>query len=183
MNWNFNAIKIKGKFYEDITNGIMKKWCEKYCNVTIVYKTYKNQYIFFIHGTIEVIKDGNWVYQNVLLKQYNNEDAISNFATIPREKFLEEYENNFLNNFLEEQEAVVCLYKTLGMNLELKKDLDKYPTIIVTNNEISPNFSWMRNKYINTYSKFENFMFREEYKRNINALRKQISEYWDKANK
>ena len=181
MKFSLNCKKFEKKYLNDIKLGILNFYSKKYHNVQIKYKKSKNIYTFFIYVDLDVVENNEWYQETVLIKSYNNTQAIENFAQIALSEYKEEYDDStkgYLQKFLDEMDAIVIMYKTLGMNLEIEKHNPKrHEYSVIYDRGLS---SWMGRKWIYMNYNYDGMMTREEYKTNISYLKKSLSLYYDK---
>jgi len=181
MEFSLNYKKFDKEYLENIKLKILNFYSSKYQNVEIKYRKKETSYTFFVYVDLDVVNNKIWHQKKFLIKKYNNVEAIENFVPILKDKYYKEYDDSqkdYIQNFVEEMESIIILYKTLGMCLTI--DYLKNPTEYHIIYYRSSNNKFRSNKYINFYCNYENMMTKEEYKKNISILKKILSEYYDK---
>jgi len=180
--FDLNCKKFDKKYLKDIQDGILNFYNQKYKGIKIVYKISKSKYTFFIYAQLEVIEGSEWTSETVLLKSYDNIKAIEMFAQIPMSEYIDEYDDskkNYLQKFIEEMEAVVIMYTTLGLNLEIShiENWKRYRVKYTITKGMVGRF------YVNMMYSFDDMMTRQEYIKNINKLKRELSKNYEVFNK
>lgn len=186
MTFSINNKKFQKDYYNKIISGIHKRYKKIYQNsqIDVEYKISKNIYTFFVYVTLDIINDKGIVPEKTLIKTYNNFEAITYFSPIPLDEYITEYDDsrkNYLDQFIEEVNAIIMSYKILGMNIEPLKIGTNSSQYSITIIKEENTYSWGGNcEYIYGYFKFNGMITKEEYKNNLCDVKRRLKKVYEK---
>lgn len=181
--FTINNKKFKKEFLNDIKDGIIKRYRELYPNlkISIEYKQKTGIYKFFVYIDFYAINKNGIEGTKTLLMDYSNTEAISLFASIPLESFLEQYDDSrkdYRKEFLEKVEGFIVLYKTLGLDIKPIEETDDGYYIGVQRCKTS--YSWLSNEHIHCYFKFD-IVTIEEMKTNLSYVKNKLKKIYERG--
>jgi hypothetical protein len=131
----------------------------------------RSLHTFSVSKNFIVIDKQGLVTNDILLKKYNNIDAIELFSSIPMNDYLKEYDDstkNYKEYLINKLESLVLYYKIKGLdNITMSVEYDRINIQVLGK-------SYVDCCFINNYFHFNNIITKEEYQTFFNRTKRAL---------